>query len=99
MPKMWMERTLMAKILVTIKIFPKEAGGNLEELKQQIQKALPSDVSVHKFDEEPIAFGLVAVVAHIIMPEEKAGIVDIVEKAIRAISSVSELQVAMVRRV
>lgn len=89
----------MAKILATIKIFPKEAGGNLEELKHQVQKALPRDASVHKFDEEPIAFGLVALVAHIIMPEEKAGIVDVVENAIRAISSVSELQVAMVRRV
>lgn len=89
----------MAKIVVALKIFPKDAGGNLDELKRQITQALPEDAEVHRFDEDPIAFGLVALIAQIAMPEEKTGILDRVENAIRAIPEVSELEVTMVRRI
>jgi elongation factor 1-beta len=89
----------LAKIVVALKIFPKDAGGNLDELKRQITQALPEDAEVHRFDEDPIAFGLVALIAQIAMPEEKTGILDRVENAIRAIPEVSELEVTMVRRI
>jgi len=82
-----------------MKIFPKDAGGNLDELKRQIKQALPGDAEVHRFDEEPIAFGLVALIAQIVMPEEKIGVMELVENAIRNISVVSELEVTMVRRI
>jgi len=89
----------LAKIVVAMRIFPKDAGGNLDELKRQITQALPEDAEVHRFDEEPIAFGLVALIAQIGMPEEKTGILDRVENAIRSISEVSELEITMVRRI
>lgn len=89
----------MAKIVVAIKIFPKGAGSNLDELKEQIKQALPENAEVHRFDEEPIAFGLVALIAQIVMPEEKIGVMELVEKAIRNVSEVSELEVTMVRRI
>lgn len=89
----------MAKIVITMKIFPKDAGGNLDELKGQIKQALPKDAEVHRFDEEPIAFGLVALTAQIVIPEEKVGVMELVENAIRNISAVSELEVTMVRRI
>jgi translation elongation factor EF-1beta len=62
-------------------------------------KSLPSDASVYRFDEEPIAFGLIALIAHIIIPEEKSGELDLIETGIRKISDVSEVEVVMVRRI
>lgn len=82
-----------------MKIFPKDAGANLDELKGQIKQALPKDAVAHKFDEEPIAFGLVALVAQIVLPEDKVGLMDNLETAIRNIPAISELEVTMVGRI
>jgi len=89
----------MARVVATIKIFPSDVTVDLENLKKEVMKSLPSDASVYRFDEEPIAFGLVALIAHIVIPEEKSGELDLVEAKIRKISDVSELEVMMVRRI
>ena len=69
----------MADVLVSLKVFPSGVEVNREELKQNIEKNLPDFASVLKFEEEPIAFGLVAVIAHILLPEDKSGGIDEVE--------------------
>jgi translation elongation factor aEF-1 beta len=89
----------MARVVATIKIFPSDVSVNLENLKRDVMKSLPSDASVYRFDEEPIAFGLIALIAHIIIPEEKSGELDLIETGIRKISDVSEVEVVMVRRI
>jgi len=53
---------------------------------------------VQRFDEEPIAFGLVALIAHVVMPENVEGIMDRVEEAIKSVELVSEIQVLKVIR-
>ena len=63
----------MAKVVISYKIFPSEVTVNLDLLKEKISKNLPSYASVYGFVEEPIAFGLVALIAHIIVPEEVPG--------------------------
>jgi len=89
----------MGRVLATVKIFPSDANTDLEPLKERIGEHLPEGTSIYKFDEEPIAFGLVAVIAHILMPEEESGKMEQVEQALKSIRGVSEIQVAMVRRV
>ena len=89
----------MAKVLVSIKIFPHEANIDLAPLKSQVESSLPTGSTVQKFEEEPVAFGLVALVAHVVLPDDAAGHMDQVEEAIRAISMVSEIQVLRVGRV
>ena len=89
----------MARVLVSIKIFPNDANIDLSALKEKVQKSLPSGSTVQKFDEEPIAFGLVALIAHIVLPEDAAGHMDQVEESIRSVDSVSEIQVLRVGRV
>ena len=89
----------MARVLVSMKIFPSDININLDSLKKEIEKNLPSYASVYKFDEEPIAFGLVALIAHILMPEDKSGGIDEIESKLQKMEHISELQTLMVRRV
>lgn len=88
----------MAKVLASIKVFPSEPSSDLSGLKSQIEKRLPKDVSVLRFQEEPIAFGLVALIANLLMPEEASGKMDEVEENLKSTEGVSEIQVISVTR-
>jgi len=85
----------LGRVLASIKIFPKEITVNLAELRQKIEKNLPANTSIHRFNEEPIAFGLVALVAHVLMGDEE-GKMNEVEANIKSIDDVSEIQIVSV---
>jgi len=89
----------LARVLAAIKIFPNDANINLSTLKTKIQSSLPSGSTVQKFEEEPVAFGLVAIIAYVVMPEDAAGQMDQVEDSIRSIDQVSQIEVMRVGRV
>ena len=88
----------MAKILISYKILPAEVTTDLERLKEKIREKLPEDSSVHSFVEEPIAYGLTALITHIIIPEEKPGGLDEVEKALKGISEISQIETLTIHR-
>ena len=88
----------MAKVLASIKVFPSEVSSDLSGLKIQIENNLPKDVSILKFQEEPVAFGLVALIANLLMPEEVSGKMDEIEERLKSTSGVSEIQVISVTR-
>ena len=87
----------MARVVAEIKIFPTETTVDLAELRKKVEKALPPGATVAKFDEEPIAFGLVALVASVAMPEAE-GQMDRVEDALKSVENVGEIQVVNVWR-
>jgi len=89
----------LARVLVSMKIFPSDVDVNRDALRREIEENLPEYASVYKFEEEPIAFGLVALIAHILVPEDRAGGVDGVESSLREIEEISDFQTLMVRRV
>ncbi len=88
----------MANVMVSMKIFPEDVTLDLNQLKEEIKRSLPQDASVRKFGEEPIAFGLVAIIAHILIPEEKSGELEKVENAIRSIKGISNIETFMMQR-
>lgn len=88
----------MARVVVSLKIFPADINVNLDALKEKIKNSLPSYASVYKFEEEPIAFGLVALIAHIVLPENQSGGLDEIERSIQSVGDVSDIQTIMVRR-
>jgi elongation factor 1-beta len=89
----------MAKVLAAIKIFPNDANIDLNALKAKIQSSLPAGSTVQKFEEEPVAFGLVALIAYVVLPEDAGGKMDQVEESIRSVDQVSEIEVMRVGRV
>ena len=89
----------MAKVLVSLKIFPSDVTIDLEDLKKKIEDCLPDFASVYKFEEEPVAFGLVAVIAHLLLPEDKAGGLNEVEEALKKVDGIGNLQTLTIQRV
>jgi len=89
----------MARILAAIKIFPNDANIDLNALKAKVQSSLPAGSTVQKFEEEPVAFGLVALIAYVVMPQDAGGQMDQVEESIRSVDQVSQIEVLRVGRV
>jgi elongation factor 1-beta len=88
----------MGRIKVVYKIFPEDIVASFDGLKKQVESCLPEDSSVEGYDEEPIAFGLKALLVQVNFPEDKTGIVDEFETALAKIKGVSQVQTMMVRR-
>ncbi len=89
----------MAKVMVSLKIFPSDIIADMNGLKQMITRSLAGIATIYKFDEEPVAFGLVALVVHILMPEEESGVMDEVERRLKSITGISEVEVLVSRRI
>ncbi len=103
MPQMRLPRTIkgektMGHILVTYKVFPEDIVENFEPLKAQIKAILPQDSQIEGWGEEPIAFGLIALLVQIQFPEDKHGLVDEFETSLAKIQGVSQAQAFQVRR-
>lgn len=88
----------MGSVIISYKIFPIDITVDFNDLKKKIEKALPEFASIYGFGEEPIAFGLNALIAHIKFPEDKTGVLEEVEKKLEGISEISQLQTITVRR-
>ena len=89
----------MARVMVSLKIFPSDIVADMNGLKEAIKKSLENKATIYKFDEEPVAFGLVALVAHILVPEEASGVMDEVEQRLKLIEGISEIEVLVSRRI
>jgi len=88
----------VGSVIVTYKVFPEDIMENFDDLKKKIEKNLPKFASLEGYGEEPIAFGLKALLVQIRFPEDKTGIVDEFESDLGKIKHVSQVQTLMVRR-
>ena len=88
----------MGRVVATIKIFPEDIIIGIDRIKQAIERELPKDITIHKLVEEPIAFGLVALIAHLVIPEEE-GQLETVENVLQTIKGVGQTETLLVRRV
>ena len=88
----------MGHVIVTYKIFPKDIVDNFDELKKKIEDCIPPSSSLEGYGEEPIAFGLKALLVQVKLPEDTTGLVNKFEEQVEKISRVSQIQTLMVRR-
>lgn len=88
----------MANMLVSLKIFPEDITIDFEQLKLKVEKSMPQDSKILRFNEEPIAYGLKALIVHVLMPEEKQDVLEKVESGLRQISGVSNVETFMMQR-
>ena len=87
----------MGTALVKLKIMPESPEADLETIKQKVQETISSDIdSEIKFEEEPVAFGLKAVIAGFAMDESKQ--IDPIQDKIKEIEQVQSAEVADFRR-
>jgi translation elongation factor aEF-1 beta len=88
----------MGTVIVTYKVFPEDIVKNFDSLKKQIETKIPKDSTVSGYGEEPVAFGLVALLVQVRFPEDQTGLVDEFETELGKIPGVSQVQTLMVRR-
>jgi len=88
----------MGSVVISYKIFPIDITVDFDDLKKKIEQCLPEFASIYGFGEEPIAFGLKALIAHIKFPEDKTGLLEKLENTLEGISEISQIQTVMVRR-
>jgi translation elongation factor aEF-1 beta len=88
----------MGAILVTYKIFPEDILESFDSLKAEITKILPDSSKIDGWGEEPVAFGLVALLVQVRFPEDVTGIVDGFEVELSKIKGVSQVQTFQIRR-
>ena len=88
----------MGSVLVTYKVFPEDILPSFDDLKTKIKVALPEFAAIEGWGEEPIAFGLVALLVQIKYPEDKPGFVDEFEEKLSKIPGVSQAQTFQIHR-
>jgi len=88
----------MGSVIVTYKIFPEDIVKGFDDLKKQIDSVKPEFASIEGYGEEPVAFGLVALLVQLKFPEDKSGIVDEFEEKLGKLPGVSQAQCMFVRR-
>jgi translation elongation factor aEF-1 beta len=91
-------RICMGHVIVTYKIFPEDIVKDFEPLKAEIQTRLPKYAEITGYGEEPVAFGLVALLVQMKFPEDQQGVVDELEAKLGEIKGISQVQTLMVRR-
>ncbi len=90
----------MAKILVTLRIFPENIDYKAEDLVNLIkEKIKDKNYDVIGYGFEPIAFGLSALILNIVMPENVEGGTEELESLIGVVQGVSQVEVVRVTRV
>ncbi|MEM4554511.1 MAG: hypothetical protein QXT25_01530 [Candidatus Anstonellaceae archaeon] len=82
----------MGQVAVTLRIVPQEMEG-FQALKEEISKNLKP----YKLEEEPLAFGIVALKAVFIV-EDKSGGTDLLEQKAASLPNVSSVEITSVDR-
>jgi len=88
----------MGSVIITYKVFPTDIIIEFDDLKKKIEASLPQFASVEGYGEEPIAYGLKALLVQVKFPEDKTGVLEEFEKSLEGIGEISQLQTLMVRR-
>lgn len=88
---------IMSLVAVKAKIMPESPDVDLEKVKTQIEKVISekSDAAV-KFEEEPIAFGLKAIIVSFGWPEDQE--LEGIEDEFKDVDGVSSAEIIDMRR-
>jgi len=88
----------MGTVGVKIKVMPSSPETNLEEIKKKIRDLVEKNGGKNRdYTEEPIAFGLKAIISFFEWPEEKE--LDELEDKIKKVKNVNSEQVIDMRKI
>ncbi len=87
----------MGEVVATIKLMPDSPDIDIEKIKEEVEKSIPKEAELHKIEEEPIAFGLIAINVMVVVGDIEGG-TEKVEEALSKIENVGSVEVVDVRR-
>lgn len=87
----------MGEVVATIKVMPESPDVDLEKIKEDIIQSIPDGAEFHKIEEEPIAFGLVALKVMVVVGDAEGG-TEQIEENLSNMKNISSVEVEDVRR-
>jgi len=88
----------MGKVAAVIKVMPDSPELDLDELLERLETALPEGAKINKTDTEDVAFGLVALLTTVLVPDDAGG-TEAVEEAFSTVDGVESVSVVEVGRI
>jgi elongation factor 1-beta len=88
----------MGKVAAKIKVMPQSPEIDLDSLQAQLEEALPEGAQIQGFERDDVAFGLVALLPTVVVPDSAGG-TEAVEKSFTDVDGVESVSVDSVGRV
>ena len=87
----------MSDVAARIKVMPESPDVDLDALEERLHDILPEAAEISGFERDDVAFGLVALLPTVIVPDDAGG-TDAVEEAFAAVEDVESVEVGDVGR-
>ena len=87
----------MGKVAAAIKVMPEDPEIDLDGLQDSLEQALPEGAKIQGFNRDDVAFGLVALIPTVIVPDEAGG-TEAVEERFTEVEGVESVSVEDVGR-
>ncbi len=87
----------MGRLITRVKIMPADVDVNLDALVERVKGNIPDGIQVKRYNKEPIAFGISALILDMVMDEDTAS-TDSLEDRLRGIDGVGEVEVVSMSR-
>ena len=88
----------MGKVAAKIKVMPSGTEIDLDELQERLEQSLPEGAKINGFERDDVAFGLVALLPTVIVPDDAGGTAA-VEEAFSGVEGVESVAVENVGRI
>jgi len=87
----------MGKVAAKIKVMPQDPEVDLDALQERLEGSLPEGAKIQGFERDDVAFGLVALLPTVIVPDDAGG-TEAVEDAFTGVEGVESVSVESVGR-
>ena len=87
----------MGKVAAKIKVMPNSPDVDLDDLQDRLEESLPQGAKIRGFQRDDVAFGLVALLPTVIVPDGAGG-TEAVEEAFTDVDGVESVSVENVGR-
>ena len=88
----------MGKVAARMKVMPQSPEIDLDALQERLENSLPEGAKISRVDRDDVAFGLVALLPTVIIPDDAGGS-DAVEEAFSQVEGVESVKVDQVGRI
>lgn len=88
----------MGKVAAQLKVMPREPDVDLDDLQERLAAALPEGAKIRGFERDDVAFGLVALLPTVVVPDDAGG-TEAVEEAFAGVDDVESVTVESVGRI
>jgi elongation factor 1-beta len=88
----------MGKVAAKLKVMPQSPEVDLDDLQEELEDSLPEGAKINGFERDDVAFGLVALLPTVIVPDDAGG-TETVEEAFDTVERVESVEVQNVGRI